>query len=115
MVASSGPALTGPCPCRKRVHRSRSSRRSSSEGTMPLCPRPPPSSPGRPPAQGQAESLVEAERHALGVGPFKLLLAEGGTHPVEAVPAVAGFRVLPRLSGSVQEGLRDAVKLGGPV
>jgi len=45
---------------------------------------------------GQVEGLVEAERHALGVGLVKLFLAEAGAYLVEAVPAIARFKLLPR-------------------
>ena len=40
--------------------------------------------------------MVEAERHALGVGSPGLLLAEVGAHLVEAIVAVARFELLPR-------------------
>jgi hypothetical protein len=42
-------------------------------------------------SEGEVEGLVEAERLTLGVGAFELLLAEGGTHLVEAVMAVVRF------------------------
>jgi len=61
----------------------------------------------------QVEGLVEAECHALGVGLLELLLAEVGAHLVQAVPAVARFKRLPRCSRSVEEGLRGAVEHGG--
>ena len=64
---------------------------------------------------GQAQGLVEAERHAFGVGPFELFLAEEGSHLVGAVPAVERFGLLPRFSHAVKEGLRDAVELCGPL
>ena len=44
---------------------------------------------------GQVEGLVEAERHALGVGPLEQFLAQVGAQLVEAVLAVAGFEILP--------------------
>src|SRR5215831_2114884 len=64
---------------------------------------------------GQVEGLVEAERLALGQGSVELLLAEVCAYQVEAVLPVACFKLLPRLSRTVQEGLRDAVQHGRPV
>ena len=64
---------------------------------------------------GQVECLIGAERHACGVGPVELLLAEVGAHLVQAVPAVACFKLLPRLPGPAEEGLRNAVEHGRPV
>src|SRR5262249_35172515 len=65
--------------------------------------------------QGQVQGLVEVERPAGGVSLLKSLLAEPGTDPVEAVPAGAHFGLLPGFSGSLDQGLRGAVKLGCPI
>jgi len=60
----------------------------------------------------QVEGLIGADRHARGVGLLELLLAEVTAHLVEAVLAVVRFKLLPRLSGPVEEGLRDAMEYG---
>jgi hypothetical protein len=64
---------------------------------------------------GQLECLIGAERHTCGVGPVELRLAEVGAHLVQAVPAVACFKLLPRLPGPAEEGLRNTVEHGRPV
>jgi hypothetical protein len=46
------------------------------------------------------------------VGLLELLLAEVGAHLAEAVLAVVGLELLPRLSSWVKEGLRGAVERG---
>ncbi len=43
---------------------------------------------------------------------LELLLAEVGAHLAEAVLAVVGLELLPRLSSWVKEGLRGAVERG---
>ncbi len=65
------------------------------------------------PSECQVEGLIEAERHAFGVGPIRLLLAEGDTHLVETVIAIVRFGVLPLFSRSLKEGLCYTVELGG--
>ena len=47
-------------------------------------------------SEGQVEGLLEAERHALGVGPLQLLIAQVRARLVQAVPAVARVELLPR-------------------
>jgi len=47
-------------------------------------------------AGGQVEGLVRAERHAGGVGPLELLVAEVAAYLVQAVLAVACLKLLPR-------------------
>lgn len=49
------------------------------------------------------------------MGSVELVLAEVGAHLAEAVPAIARFKLLPRLPSGVEEGLRDAVERGRPV
>jgi len=63
---------------------------------------------------GEVQGLVGAECRAHGIGRLELLLAETGAHLGEAVLAVARFKLLPRLPGWVEEGLRDAVEHGRP-
>ena len=63
---------------------------------------------------GEVQGLVGAECHAHGIGRLELLLTETGAHLGEAVLAVARFKLLPRLPGWVEEGLRDAVEPGRP-
>ena len=65
-------------------------------------------------SRGEVEGLVGAEGHAAGIGRLELLLAETGAQLGEAVLAVACFKLLPRLPGWVEEGLRDAVEYGRP-
>jgi hypothetical protein len=63
---------------------------------------------GAGPSQGQVECLVEAECHALGIGPPELFLPDGGSCRVEAVAAVARFEWLPRFCMLVVGGGRAA-------
>ena len=65
--------------------------------------------------EGQVEGLLEAERHALGVGPLQLLIAQVRTRLVQAVPAVTRIEILPRNARPVLKGLRDAVQRSCPV
>ena len=55
--------------------------------------------------------VVEAERHAFGVGQLKLPVAEARADFGEAVAAVAGFGLLPLLGQAVKVGLRETVQL----
>ena len=61
------------------------------------------------------EGLVDAERHALGVGPLQLLIAQVRAQLVEAVLAVAGLKFLERTSRLAAKGLRGAVEGSCPV
>jgi len=45
---------------------------------------------------GQIEGLIGAERHAFDLGLLELLLAKVSPHLVQAVPAIGGFKLLPR-------------------
>ena len=65
--------------------------------------------------EGRVEGLLEAERHAMGVDPLEVLLAEAGTRLVEAVLAVARLAFFPPMSGPVKKGIRGAVQLACPV
>ncbi len=65
--------------------------------------------------ESQVESLLQAERHALGVGPLQLFLAEMRTCLVQAVPAVTRGGYLPGIARPVLKGLRGAVQRGCPV
>ena len=56
-----------------------------------------------------------AERHALGVGPVELLIAQARAYLGEAVLPVASFEVLPHFAGRVEKGLGDGVQRRGPV
>jgi hypothetical protein len=62
---------------------------------------------------GEVDGLLEAECHALGVGPLELLIAKAHTQLAEAIPTVARLAFLPSLSRSVKDGLRGAVQLCG--
>jgi hypothetical protein len=48
------------------------------------------------PSGSQVEGLIDAERYALGVGLLELPLAQVRAHVVQAVPAIARFKLLPR-------------------
>lgn len=56
--------------------------------------------------ESQVEGLVEAERHALGVGSLQLLIPQVRPRLVQAVPAVTRVGFLPRIAGPVLKGLR---------
>jgi hypothetical protein len=66
-------------------------------------------------SRGEVDGLVEAERHALGIGPLELLIAQARTQLAEALPAVARLGFFPLFSCPVEEGLRGAVQLRGAV
>jgi hypothetical protein len=59
-------------------------------------------------SEGQVEGLVEAERHALGVGPLQLLIAQARTRLGESVLRVPRVEFLPRTAHPVNECLRNA-------
>ena len=63
----------------------------------------------------QVEGVLEAERHALGVGPLQLLIAQARARLVQAVPAVACQGFLLLMAGPVLKGLRGAVERSRPV
>ena len=70
---------------------------------------------GRDSVEGEADGLVEAEGHAVGIGPLELLVAQGCYRLVEAFLAVARVEGVPRNSGLVEQGLRGSVQHGCPV
>ena len=65
--------------------------------------------------QGKVDDLVEAERHAAGVGPLGLLIAYGRTCLAEACLTVPVIQPFPLGSQLVEQGLRGAVQQGPDV
>lgn len=61
--------------------------------------------------RGEVDGLVEAERHALRIGPLELLIAQARTQLAEALPAVARLGFFPLFSCPVEEGPRRAVPI----
>ena len=62
----------------------------------------------------QVEGLLKTERHALGVGPLQLRIAQVRAYLAEAVAAAARLNPLPRNARPVKKRLRDAVQHSCP-
>ncbi len=65
--------------------------------------------------ESQVEGPLRAERHALGVDPLQLLIAQARTRLGEAVPAVVRRQFIPLTAYPVEKRLGGAVQRGCPV